>query len=284
MAASDAVEIDRTMAAHVAAATDSRTRYVDPLTTAVRQPVAFRSGDLALLGYLFKPDGDGPFPAVLWNHGSEFAPGRGPQFDALANVFLPAGYVLFAPVRRGHEGSEGSYIVDDFKAAGRAGSAEEANRLVVQKLETEQLDDQLSGLAFLRGLPFVDEGRIVVAGWSYGGIQTLLGAERGAGYQAALAISPAAMSWEGNAALRARLLDAVGGTEIPVMLLQPPLDTSLEPSRVLGDEFRRLGKAFTGKVYPAEGPQDEQMHCFGGPKGMHIWTDDALAFLEQALR
>jgi len=272
------------MAAHVAVATDSRSRYSDPLTTAVRQPVAFRSADLALLGFLFKPKGAGPFPAVLWNHGAEFAPGRGEQFDALARVFLPAGYVLFAPVRRGHEGSEGDYIVDEVNRAREAGPPEAANSLVVHKLETEQLDDQLAGLECLRSLPFVDSSRIVVAGWSYGGIQTLLGAERGAGYRAAVALSPAAMSWEGNPMLRTRLLEAVGKTEIPVLLLQPPKDNSLEPSRALGAEFRRLGKPFTGKVYPPEGPEDEQMHCFGGPKGMHVWAEDAPRFLEQALR
>jgi hypothetical protein len=86
--------------------------------------------------------------------------------------------------------------------------------------------------------------RIVVAGCSYGGIQTLLGAERGAGYRAAVSISPAALSWEGNPLLRQRLLQAVGKIEIPVMLLQPPKDASLEPSRVLVAEFKRLGRRY----------------------------------------
>ncbi len=276
-------EAARAMATYVAAATDSRNRYADPSTTAVKQPVAFRSADLALLGFLFKPEGAGPFPAALWNHGSEFAPGRGQQFDSMAEVFLPAGYVLFAPVRRGHEGSEGVYILDEVRLAREAVSPQAANRLLVQKLETEQLDDQLAGLAYLRSLPFVDTSRIVVTGGSYGGIQTLLGAERGAGYRAAVAISPAAMSWEGNPLLRTRLLEAVGKIEIPVMILQPPKDDSLEPSRVLGAEFRRLGKPFVGKVYPPEGPEDEQVHCFGGAKGRHVWAQDALTFLEQVL-
>jgi dienelactone hydrolase len=250
----------------------------------MKQPVAFRSDGLALIGYLFKPEGSGPFPAVVWNHGSERAPGRGPQFDAAAAVFLGAGYVLFAPVRRGHEGSEGVYIVDETNRTRKTSGPQEANRLVVRKLETEQLDDQLAGLAYLSGLPFVDSSQIVVAGCSYGGIQTLLGAERGAGYRAAVSISPAALSWEGNPLLRERLLQAVRKIEIPVMLLQPPKDASLEPSRVLGAEFKRLGKPFSGKIYPAEGPEDQQRHCFGGAKGMHIWAEDALAFFKQVLR
>ena len=68
-----------------------------------------------------------------------------------------------------------------------------------------------------------------------------------------------------------------------MLLLQPAKDASLEPSRVLGGEFHRLGKPFSGKVYPPEGPADEQEHCFGGAKGMHVWAEDALAFLRQVL-
>src|SRR5262245_15990115 len=72
-----------------------------------RQRVTFKSGALTLVGYLSKPEGPGPFPAVLWNHGSEQNPGGGPQFNAVASIFVPAGYVVFAPMRRGHSDSEG---------------------------------------------------------------------------------------------------------------------------------------------------------------------------------
>src|SRR5258708_1746972 len=44
---------------------------------ALRQPelIEFRSGDLDLKGFIWKPAGAGPFPAILWNHGSEKSPG-----------------------------------------------------------------------------------------------------------------------------------------------------------------------------------------------------------------
>jgi dipeptidyl aminopeptidase/acylaminoacyl peptidase len=42
------------------------------------QLVAFEAGDgKQLHGFLYLPAGDGPFPAVLWNHGSEKLPGWG---------------------------------------------------------------------------------------------------------------------------------------------------------------------------------------------------------------
>lgn len=143
--------------------------------------VTFRSGGLTLVGYAYHPDGNGPFPTVIWNHGSEKNPGGGPQFDSVAAVFVPAGYAVFAPMRRGHSDSEGRYIVDALNAARAIGDGSD-RKLMVRLLETEQLGDQLAGVAYAKTLPFIDARRLVVAGCSFGGIQTLLAAER-AGYR-----------------------------------------------------------------------------------------------------
>ena len=244
-----------------------------------RQTVGFKNGAIVLSGALYKPPGNGPFPALIWNHGSEKVPDAGPQFDAVASIFVPAGYVVFAPVRRGHGRSKGQYIADVVQQIRMTQGFEAANRLTVRLLETEQLDDQLAGLSYVKQLAFVSPDRMAVAGCSYGGIETLLGAERNVGYKVAISLSPAALSWDHNILLRKRLMQAVQGIKIPMLLLQPARDASLEPSRVLGAEAIRLGKPFTTKVYPDSGPEDERGHCFGGAKGMHVWADDAKAFL-----
>src|SRR5690242_2316412 len=162
--------------------------------TLARETISFQSGRSALSGALYKPAGNGPFPAVIWNHGSEKAPDAGPQFDTVASIFVPAGYVVLAPVRRGHGRSKGPYISDVVQQARAAKGLEASRSLAVRLLETEQLDDQLAGLAYAKQLPYVDTNRMAVAGCSYGGIQTLLGAERNVGYKAAIPISPAAQS------------------------------------------------------------------------------------------
>jgi dienelactone hydrolase len=245
--------------------------------------VTFDSGELALVGYLYHPEGSGPWPALIWNHGSEKDPAAGAQFDTVASVFVAAGYLVFAPVRRGHGGSEGDYVVDRVKFTFRQRGKDEADRLTVRLLESEQLADQMAALEYVKQLPFVDPDRIVVAGCSYGGIETLLGAEGGAGYQAAVSISPAALSWERNEYLRDRLVKAVSRISIPVLLIQPAKDDSLGPSQVLGAAAARLGKPLTAKVYPATGTSKEQSHCFGGASGMHVWADDAKAFFDANL-
>jgi dienelactone hydrolase len=245
-----------------------------------KERVTFQSDHLTLVGFLFKPDGPGPFPGLIWNHGSEKSPGTMRQFDAVAAIFVPAGYVVFAPMRRGHGDSEGPYIMDQLRRAEGHG----APALAVRLMDGEHLNDQLAGLAYVKALPYVDSRRLVVAGCSFGGIQTLLAAERGAGYRAAAAISPGALSWNGNTLLRDRLVAAVRKTEFPVFIIQPPKDASLEPSRVLGAELERRGTQHAVKVYPADMPEDQQGHCFGGARGMHVWAQDVLAFFAGALR
>ena len=243
------------------------------------QKVSFKSDGLSLVGFLYKPEGDGPFPALIWNHGSEHHPEAGSQFDSVASIFVPAGYVVFAPVRRGHGGSEGTYIVDEIRIA-RLRGRDAAERTAVRLLESEQLADQLAGLAYVKQLPFVDTGRIAVAGCSYGGIQTLLGAENsGAGYKAAVSLSPAALSWDENLYLQRRLVEAAVRIHVPVLVLQPAEDPSLAPSRVLGKAAAQAGTPLTAKVYPKTGPRKAQGHCFGGAAGIHVWADDAKAFL-----
>ena len=134
--------------------------------------VTFKNGDLTLGAMVWKPAGHGPFPAVLWNHGSEKGPGGDGSNPLLGPVFAAQGYVFFMPFRRGQGTSQGTWIVDATNAAAPA----EQPALIARLHATEQLSDQLAGLAYLRSLSYVDDGNVAVAGWSYGGIQTVLGA------------------------------------------------------------------------------------------------------------
>jgi carboxymethylenebutenolidase len=244
-----------------------------------KQRVTYTNGALTLVGFIYKPDGPGPFPTVVWNHGSEPNPGRGPQFDSVAAIFVPAGYVVVAPTRRGHGESQGTYIQDTIRATFQHSGEAAGERLMVELMGSEQLSDQLAGLAYAKKLAFVDTTKLVVAGCSYGGIETMLAAERGAGFKAAMPISPAALSWRGHTVLQQRLIHAVDRIDMPVLLIQPPKDASLEPAKVLGEEAKRAGKTrFTAKVYPPTMPDSEQVHCFGGAKGMHNWAAEALDF------
>ncbi|MGA7194121.1 MAG: prolyl oligopeptidase family serine peptidase [Anaerolineales bacterium] len=245
--------------------------------------VTFTNNGLTLVGYLYKPAGDGTFPAVVWNHGNEQDPTSGPELDAIANILVPAGYVVFAPMREGQGGSQGEYIQDQLQQKLSSSGAAASQQLFVQLMEGSQLDDQLAGLTYLKTLPYVDQNRLAVAGCSYGGIQTILAAEQNAGYKAAIAISPGSESWDSNLLLQQTLTKAVSSINIPVFLIHPEKDTSVEPGYTLAQEFLRLNKSYSLKIYPPFGADDEQGLCFGDGNGFHWLSSDVLSFLANAL-
>jgi len=182
--------------------------------------IAFKSGDLELKGFVWKPDGPGPFPAILWNHGSEKLPGT---VDTVAPYFVSRGYVFFVPHRRGQGRSPGAYIMDQLNAASRA----QRSRMVVT-LNEVHLQDQLAALEYIKSLPYVDQKRLAVMGASFGGIQTILAAERGAGYRVAVDCSGAAQSWKGSADLRAQL--TVAARKSPCMTSSMSFQSSQAPA------------------------------------------------------
>ena len=244
--------------------------------TARPELVSFNSGALELKGFVWKPSGNGPFPALLWNHGSEKLPGT---IDGVAPYFVAKGIVFFVPHRRGQGRSPGPYIMDELK---QAGSREERSRMLVDLHET-QLQDQLAALQYLQSLSYVDGKRIAVMGFSFGGIQTMLAAERATSYRVAVNCSVAAETWKGSSDLRARLTTAARKATIPVFFLQAENDYDLTPNRVLSEEVRKSGQPVDAEVYPAfgSGPRDGHGFCV---RGAEIWFPDVLNFIQTYLK
>jgi dienelactone hydrolase len=237
--------------------------------------ITFTSGDLALKGFVWKPAGSGPFPAILWNHGSEKLP------DAVSSVapyFVSHGYVFLVPHRRGQGRSPGTYIMDQLNAAV---SPEQRSRMLVA-LNEVHLEDQLAALAYLRSLPYVDQNRLVVIGASFGGIQTVLAVERTSGYRVAVDCSGAAQTWRGSPDLRARLMAAASRATIPVFFLQAENDYDLTPNRVLSEEVRRTGQSVEIKTYPTFGSSAQEGHSFCW-RGVNTWGADVLKFIESSM-
>jgi dienelactone hydrolase len=243
---------------------------------ALRPPelIEFRSGDLDLKGFIWKPAGDGPFPAILWNHGSEKSPGA---VDAVAAFFATRGYVFFVPHRRGQGRSPGPYIMDQLKTAGSAA----ARSMMLVRLHEAHLSDQLAALTYLRGLPFVDQRRLM--GFSFGGIQTMLAVERGPGYRVAVNCSGAAQTWSSSPDLQRRLIAAARTAAMPVFFLQAQNDYDLAPNRVLSAEVQASGKQTESRVYPAQGTSAQDGHRFC-VRGVNVWGPDVARFIEAHLK
>src|SRR5215467_8670352 len=75
-----------------------------PAAVPTPREVVFPSDGLDLHGYLWEPSGPGPFPTILYNHGSEKLPGSKPVLGAF---FTNQGFAFFVPHRRGQGLSPG---------------------------------------------------------------------------------------------------------------------------------------------------------------------------------
>ena len=150
---------------------------------------------------------------------------------------------------------------------------------MVQLLETDHLDDQLAALEWLRKQPFVDQRRIAVAGNSFGGIETILGAER-EGYCAAIDSAGGAESWALAPALQDWMKRAVQNAKAPIFFFQAENDWNLSPSQVLSAVMKAAGKPFEVKIYPPFGRSRQEGHSFGY-FGSAVWEDDVFRFLNR---
>jgi dipeptidyl aminopeptidase/acylaminoacyl peptidase len=246
---------------------------------ASKQEIVFQSGELTLHGVIYTPHGPGPFPAVLWNHGSWGDPMV--AFDHVAATFTDAGWLFFGPFRRGQglSSSAGPYILDEIDRAGRSGGMNAKAAKAVSLLTREHLDDQLAAYGWLKNQPYVLANRIAVAGNSFGGVEAVLGVER-VPYCAAINGAGGSSSWALAPELREVMMCAAKGARAPMLLFQAENDFDLSPSRTLAAVMSSAGKAAEVKIYPAYGSTRGEGHNFAW-LGSDVWGHDVLAFLRQ---
>jgi carboxymethylenebutenolidase len=256
------------------------------------QIVEVPSGNLHLKGYLWKPAGPGPFPAVSFNHGSgaEDAQHTAGQTMAeaaasLAPVFLKHGYAFFYLCRRGQglSADQAPFMQDILQREESAHGKEARQHLQFILVTTEQLEDATAALAFLKTVPGIDATRIALAGHSFGGQLTLLAAERDTSVRAEVTFGASANSWQRSSELRERLLATVRKTSAPIMLIHAANDYDTTPGTALAAELDRLHKPHLLKIYPAIGQSKDEGHNFlylGVPQ----WEPDVFKFLDEYVK
>jgi dienelactone hydrolase len=134
---------------------------------------------------VLRPKGRGPFGVVVLNHGvgatREARLLESPQFFLhSAAAFAARGYAVVMPLRRGFGETGGDYAESpgscgdpDFRHGERAAAA-----------------DVLAAYTFARKLPYVDPGRMILAGQSAGGVVALYAASQSPpGLQAVIAFA-----------------------------------------------------------------------------------------------
>jgi len=119
---------------------------------------------LKLSAKLYKPEGVGPFPAVILLHDCDGPSGNAP-IDKVAILLRASGYIGIA--------------VDSFGGRGVSGSACEGGNLKAPT-STDLVEDAFAANRYLASLAFVDKTRIGLLGWGDGGRAALLTLKRNA--------------------------------------------------------------------------------------------------------
>ena len=215
-------------------------------------------GGPTLPATLIKPEGAGPFPAVVILHDCS---GIGPRSSGAprrwAEELVPQGYVVLLPdsfAPRGFPNGTCTGGPETRTANGYARSA-----------------DAYGALAALRKLPYIDGKRVGVMGGSHGGWTTLaslvapiqdgpLVAAKRNGFAAGLALYPRCDNrygtWNVTRAEGKRgPVTGYGGvyrTVAPLLILTGELDdwTPAEPCRVMVETARKAGEKLEIKIYP----------------------------------
>src|SRR6266545_4034353 len=196
-----------------------------------------------------KPDGPGPFPAVVIMHDcsglsptSSGAPGR------WAKELVRRGYVVLLP--------------ESFTTRGHAGGVcTDPSPSRTEVAPSRRVRDAYAALAYLRTLPYVDGRRVGLIGGSHGGTTTLasmvapesdtepLAPDRRAGFVAAVALYPGCTtrlgSWRTGSA-------GVYRPIAPLLILIGEKDdwTPAEPCQKLTEAAQKAGYPVAIKVYP----------------------------------
>jgi carboxymethylenebutenolidase len=265
---------------------------VDERVPIAPETVVVPSGKLHLKAFLWKPAGQGPFPVVLFCHGSggtnaDQTAGL-PIIEAaekLAPTFLKHGYAFMYLFRRGQGPSadQGPFMQHILKREEIANGEKARQRLQFVLATTDHLDDVMAALSFLKTATAIDSKRIAIAGHSFGGQLALLAAERDNTVRAAVTFAAAANSWEHSYELRDRLLAAADEVMAPIMLIQAANDYSTAPGYALADELERLHKPHLLKIYQPVGQTSEDGHNF-----LYLaipqWEDDVFRFLDECVK
>jgi dienelactone hydrolase len=220
---------------------------------------------------VYKPEGDGPFPVVVINHGKASGDAR---FQAryrpavAARYFLQRGYAVVVPMRQGFSKSGGSYI--------GGGCNVESNGRV-------QAEDVKAVFDYLVAQPWVDKERMLVVGQSHGGWTTLaFGPQNYPGVKGLVNFAgglrqDTCPNWK--EALAGAAAGYARGTRLPSLWFYGDNDSYFDPPtfHAMFDQYTAAGGQARLVAFGRFGADSHSL--FGSRSGAGIWQPEMTAFL-----
>jgi dienelactone hydrolase len=223
---------------------------------------------------VFRPNGPGPFPLIIINHGKDAGRTSAQprdRFYYMAHAFVERGYAVMVPMRQGFANSTGRYRDHgcDMKANGYT-----------------QAEDIADTLDYARSQAWIDADHIVVAGQSYGGLATMaLGTEELAGVRGLINFAGGLRDDSNGCGWRSALVSAFADygsrNKIPSLWMYGENDSLFGP-----DLVTRMHAAFEqagGRAQLVEyAPFKRDSHgMLASRDGQKVWLDDTMKFLDR---
>lgn len=155
---------------------------LDDYGFAAKEFFSFTLADGTLLdGYLLKPktfDAAKEYPVLVYQY-------SGPGSQNVSNSFGGSHFWFHQfLVQKG-------YIVAVIDSRGTGARGEKFKKVTYKQLGKYELDDLIAGAKFLASLNYVDDSRIGIWGWSYGGYMSSLAMTKGGGvFKMGIAVAP----------------------------------------------------------------------------------------------
>jgi dienelactone hydrolase len=244
------------------------------------------NGNYSIAATILRPDGRGPYGAVILNHGTPgSASGRAAESPELlihsAAVFARRGYVVVLPLRRGFGATGGEFAEDPGTCANPD----------YRKGEQNAADDVMTAYDYARTLPYVDGNRMILAGQSAGGMVSMVAAGT-RNPQGLVAVLSFAAGRGGNPDFKpgvpcavepvAKLLESVGrGVKAPVLLhyAENDLYFNAQTSRLWFERFASHGARAEYVLQPAFGRDGH--YIFSESLGVRYWLPAVERFLSK---
>ncbi|WP_145613365.1 alpha/beta hydrolase family protein [Nitrospirillum amazonense] len=224
---------------------------------------------------LLLPDGPGPFPLAIMNHGSakrRQSPKDMPRYSAslAAYYFLSRGYAVLLPMMRGFAGSGGRIQTHGCNLAGTA---------------VEDAKDILAAAVALTDNQAIDLHRIVVAGQSFGGWNSLaFAAFNPPGVKAVINFAGGMVEGDcdrGRESLAKGAAQLGALTHIPSIWFYGDNDSLFPPTtwRLMHERYTEAGG--NARLVDVGTFMDDSHQLLSYTEGLAIWVPQVDAFLSE---
>jgi dienelactone hydrolase len=224
---------------------------------------------------VYKPEGNGPFPLVVINHGKSYGEAREQKryrAYAASKEFVRRGYAVAIPMRLGFAKSDGSYYQTgcDLTKDGYK--------------QSESIDAAIRELV---KLPYVKSDKILIVGHSYGGFISMGFAATNPSpyikgvinFSGGLKKSSGSCLWD--LSLMKAFTEYGQKTKVPSLWLYSENDSLFSP-----DLVKRLQRSYAAggakaEVILLDAFKDDGHRFFDDPEGVRIWANQIDGFLKQ---